>query len=276
MVCRENKDSVVKSTNNTNYAIVGNKVKSAILRKQEQGIYESAWASLSDTQKEVVRKKQAYAKMGSKNAQYTGYNDNYNTLRLMVSSAEITECSLCGSNKYLEVHHLDGDRDNDTLQNLSVICKSCHSCIHENGYSFWEHRKDALSADSKKRLRNRLRATNRNGMCVQEITYFDRTTYAPSIRPKPLAIYTISCAPYNSYLVDNMWVHNCDTTFSFKKGNFSKGNLYPHVNPTKPSSFSATKIIGFSCSLQKFKSSMMSFLVQQEPDSVRKRCIYRL
>ena len=43
---------------------------------------------------------------------------------------------------------------------------------------------------------------------VQEIKHFDRTK---SPRLKPLEVYNFSCSPYNSYLVDNMWVHNCDT-----------------------------------------------------------------
>ena len=50
-----------------------------------------------------------------------------------------------------------------------------------------------------------------NGFEVQSVKRIDRLKCPPSIRPKPLKVYNIQCSPYNSYLVDYMWVHNCDT-----------------------------------------------------------------
>lgn len=41
-----------------------------------------------------------------------------------------------------------------------------------------------------------------NGYSVESI---DR------VYDKKLKVYNITCAPYNTYLIDNMWVHNCDT-----------------------------------------------------------------
>lgn len=46
---------------------------------------------------------------------------------------EIKECSLCKKNQNLEVHHIDKNRHNNNLNNLQVLCCSCHAKIHKKG-----------------------------------------------------------------------------------------------------------------------------------------------
>lgn len=53
---------------------------------------------------------------------------------------------------------------------------------------------------------------------------------------KPSPVYNISCAPYNTYIVDDFWVHNCDTPFSsgvhntkIEKTKFTPEGLAAHV-----------------------------------------------
>lgn len=41
------------------------------------------------------------------------------------------ECYACGSDGYVEVHHIDGNRGNNSLDNLLPLCKSCHSDAHQ-------------------------------------------------------------------------------------------------------------------------------------------------
>jgi len=43
---------------------------------------------------------------------------------------KINTCFACGSTGDLEVHHIDGDRTNNALENLVPICKDCHKSIH--------------------------------------------------------------------------------------------------------------------------------------------------
>lgn len=74
--------------------------------------------------------------------------------------------------------------------------------------------KGKLSPNSRKEMKERLKCTGRNGKDVQEIKFVDRNTYPPSLRPKSLHVYNLSCAPYNSYIIDYMWVHNCDTAYT--------------------------------------------------------------
>jgi len=40
------------------------------------------------------------------------------------------KCELCGSTKYLCVHHLDHNRYNNDISNLQCLCKSCHQKHH--------------------------------------------------------------------------------------------------------------------------------------------------
>lgn len=41
-------------------------------------------------------------------------------------------CAHCGfsSDKYMEVHHLNGDYMNNAVENLMTLCPFCHSCYH--------------------------------------------------------------------------------------------------------------------------------------------------
>lgn len=46
-------------------------------------------------------------------------------------SQKINACSVCGTNdSKLVVHHIDGDPNNHDLDNLTPMCKSCHSKLH--------------------------------------------------------------------------------------------------------------------------------------------------
>jgi len=40
------------------------------------------------------------------------------------------ECAKCRDGDELVVHHIDGDRSNNELENLVVLCRSCHAKVH--------------------------------------------------------------------------------------------------------------------------------------------------
>jgi len=42
-------------------------------------------------------------------------------------------CSICNSDKFLLIHHIDQNREHNELDNLQVVCKSCHQKIHKVG-----------------------------------------------------------------------------------------------------------------------------------------------
>lgn len=43
------------------------------------------------------------------------------------------ECMACGGGDGIEVHHRDGDRTNNELDNLIPLCRSCHAQVHGFG-----------------------------------------------------------------------------------------------------------------------------------------------
>jgi len=42
------------------------------------------------------------------------------------------ECNRCGITEKLCVHHIDGNRENNDLKNLRVLCRKCHNRLHRN------------------------------------------------------------------------------------------------------------------------------------------------
>ena len=40
-------------------------------------------------------------------------------------------CEICGSTNQLRVHHKNKNRKDNNLDNLMIVCKSCHNKIHE-------------------------------------------------------------------------------------------------------------------------------------------------
>lgn len=42
------------------------------------------------------------------------------------------KCSLCNSEHNLHVHHKDHNRENNTVENLQILCAKCHRKHHEN------------------------------------------------------------------------------------------------------------------------------------------------
>lgn len=54
------------------------------------------------------------------------------------------KCSVCNSKKNLEIHHKDKNRHNSDINNLTVVCCSCHRKIHKIEKNFnnaWKNEK---------------------------------------------------------------------------------------------------------------------------------------
>lgn len=47
-------------------------------------------------------------------------------------------CDICGDTESIHVHHIDGDRSNDSIENLAPLCNSCHSSVHMGAKGFEE------------------------------------------------------------------------------------------------------------------------------------------
>lgn len=50
------------------------------------------------------------------------------------------KCAMCGLEEEccLQVHHIDENRYNSSLDNLIILCANCHSRVHRGGYKITE------------------------------------------------------------------------------------------------------------------------------------------
>ena len=53
--------------------------------------------------------------------------------RIKAIDAHGKVCSNCGSDEAIEVHHRDGDRTNNSIDNLLPLCRRCHRRLHSVG-----------------------------------------------------------------------------------------------------------------------------------------------
>ena len=44
------------------------------------------------------------------------------------------ECQICGQKTYLNLHHFNGNRKNNSYWNLLTLCPACHRSIHAGNF----------------------------------------------------------------------------------------------------------------------------------------------
>jgi predicted nucleic acid-binding Zn ribbon protein len=64
---------------------------------------------------------------GQNNHQYI---DGLSNFRKTAFAHLDKKCNRCGSTRYLCVHHKDHNHNNNRLNNLEIVCKSCHQKHH--------------------------------------------------------------------------------------------------------------------------------------------------
>lgn len=60
-------------------------------------------------------------------------------------------CVVCGSEDNIVVHHVDGDRSNNSVENLEPMCSSCHSRLHNSNGDLKEWQERLLPERERKR-----------------------------------------------------------------------------------------------------------------------------
>lgn len=78
-----------------------------------------------------------YGRKGKLSPSYIDGRNKFNGetyRRKLLASGRESVCKICGeSREKLDVHHVDGNRRNNELNNLIWLCKKCHNTIaHEN------------------------------------------------------------------------------------------------------------------------------------------------
>ena len=105
----------------------------------------------------------------------SGKANIHNALTYLKRFAEY-ECSECGINEWngkhlpLQMDHIDGDRNNNTIDNIRWMCANCHSQTET-----WGSRN--ASPEGQKRInesRKIKRKPNRSGLTAEELTNMGR------------------------------------------------------------------------------------------------------
>jgi HNH endonuclease len=70
-------------------------------------------------------------KTGENHPNYTNGRSSYRNRKLKESEKKCENCGI-DNTCVLEVHHKDGDRSNNSIENLSLLCANCHLIEHCN------------------------------------------------------------------------------------------------------------------------------------------------
>jgi hypothetical protein len=58
--------------------------------------------------------------------------DHFNAVKIAKQHFNYWKCSICGNTKKICVHHKDHNPKNNSIDNLQLICNSCHAQYHTN------------------------------------------------------------------------------------------------------------------------------------------------
>jgi len=95
-----------------------------VVNRPDSGIYEVADRSAADL------------------TEQSGYREK-------AIEAHGEECTICGSRENIQIHHIDGDRSNDNLDNLVPVCRPHHYEIHSQNGELQEWTEKILPRDER-------------------------------------------------------------------------------------------------------------------------------
>ena len=209
---------------------IGQSCKNATLRdyctyilneyRYELAMYAEKCVSLLDNDYE----NSGIVNVGSHNGNHDPLLSNYEKIKKCIAKGIATmdiindeECQT------LVVHHIDGNHDNDTFSNLAIISKNFHDKLHGRGASFWSKSSKVKPYSGVPVVRNSSNAVSKQ------------------IGQMPKEVINLSCSPYNTFLVDDIYVHNCDTLYAIEGGEFTEMTVDEIV--TKVDSYCCSRIL---------------------------------
>ena len=74
--------------------------------------------------------KKDYLKIGKHNQSYSNAHATARKINELILHKDV--CEICGSKINLDIHHIDGDWQNNSLDNLMCLCRSCHTKYEKN------------------------------------------------------------------------------------------------------------------------------------------------
>ncbi len=76
--------------------------------------------------------KRDYLKIGEHNQNWSNAHATARKINELILHKEV--CELCGGDKNLDIHHIDGNWQNNNLDNLMCLCRSCHTKYEKNKF----------------------------------------------------------------------------------------------------------------------------------------------
>lgn len=75
--------------------------------------------------------KKDYLKIGITEANWSNAHASARNINRLILQKD--KCEICGDDKNLDIHHIDGNWRNNNLDNLQCLCRSCHMKIEKGG-----------------------------------------------------------------------------------------------------------------------------------------------
>ncbi len=144
---------------------------------------------------------------GKKNGNYKEGIYNFNTLKKCIYRGIAKIDILTGEESTkLVVHHIDENVNNDSLNNLIIISNKKHNKIHRRGTSFWS------------------KSTKINPCTGIPLI---KKSHNKEIWQKHLKkhVINLSCEPHNTFFINDIYVHNCDTKYHIQRKEMTVKNL---------------------------------------------------
>ena len=93
-------------------------------------------ANIEYTKTEKFREIRKKAMKGENNPRWNGGNSQYpnhaelKRIRIEILKRTKGRCEICGKIAKI-VHHIDGDKGNQSIDNLMALCRNCHIPLHQ-------------------------------------------------------------------------------------------------------------------------------------------------
>ena len=102
-------------------------------KKMERKIYNSKLEDLGAFKRrkyccwECMRK--AFVTKDASNQAWSGAHESARKIVYLIENREKV-CEICGSKVNVDIHHKDGNHQNNDSKNLMLVCRSCHNKLH--------------------------------------------------------------------------------------------------------------------------------------------------